>query len=485
MLLLGIDLGTQGVRAVVVDPAGALVCEAACDFPPAALAAVQPGWFEQDPAAWRRALETALAEAVARLGRAGHAADEIAALSVTSTSGTLCLVDEAGATVGPAMMYSDQRAVAEAREVQAAGREWSERVGPQFSASFALSRLRWLQVHDPARLARARWYLSPTDLVVGWLSGEWGVSDWTNMLKSGYDVVTLAWPDFIERDLGLPLERFPRVQAPGSAIGRVSAAAAQRTGLSTVTRVIAGATDGTASQFASGAARPGDWNSTLGTTLVLKGVTEALLRDPQGRLYCHRHPEGYWLPGGASSTGADCLAQRFAAERLDALNAAALGCCPTDVLIYPLMRVGERFPFVAPQATGFVLGECPDEATSFAAHLEGIAYVERLAYDTVLALGGEVGDALYVAGGGARSSAGLQVRADVLGRCLRVPEVPSGAMGAAILAARGTLYSSLAEATAQMVRYARTVEPRPTLRSAYTERYERFVAACRSRGYLE
>ena len=484
MYVMGIDLGTQGVRVIIADLQGVIVCEATSDFPATALAAVAPGWFEQDPHAWRRALESALSESLARLGRAGHAAEEIAALSVTSTSGTLCLVDDAGETLGPAIMYSDLRAAEEAQEVQAAGRAWADKVGTQFTGSFALSRLRWLQHHDPARLERARWFLSPTDLVIGWLSGEWGVSDWTNMLKSGYDVVDLCWPAFIEHDLGLPLARFPRVQAPGTVIGRVCVSAAQRTGLSTQTRVIAGATDGTASQFASGAARPGDWNSTLGTTLVLKGVTEALLRDPLGRLYCHRHPDGYWLPGGASSTGADCLAQRFGADKLEALNAAALACCPTDLLIYPLMRVGERFPFVAPQATGFTLGECSDEATSFAAHLEGIAYVERLAYDTVLALGGEVGDTLYVAGGGTKSAAGLQIRADVLGRRLCVPAVPSGAMGAAILAARGCAYGSMAEATAHMVHYARTIEPRRELEQPYRDRYLRFIDACRERGYL-
>ncbi len=484
MYVMGIDLGTQGVRAVVVDTEGQVVCEAANDFPAAALQAVAPGWFEQDPLEWRAALEATLRETIARLGHAGHPPEAIAALAVTSTSGTLVLVDDTGAPVGPAIMYSDLRAAEVAREVQAAGQAWADKLGTQITGSYALSRLHWLQRHNPARLARARWYLSPTDLVVGWLSEAWGVSDWTNMLKSGYDVVDLCWPAFIERDLGLPQDRFPRVQAPGSTIAQVSTAAAQCTGLSTRTRVIAGATDGTASQFASGAARPGDWNSTLGTTLVLKGVTEALLRDPLGRLYCHRHPEGYWLPGGASSTGADCLTQRFGADKLDALNAAALACCPTDLLVYPLMRVGERFPFVAPQATGFVLGDCADEATCYAAHLEGIAYVERLAYDTVLELGGEVGETLFVAGGGSRSAAGLQVRADVLGRRLRVPEVPSGAMGAAILAARGCAYGTLAEAVAHMVRYARTVEPRVAQRAAYAERYAGFLGLCREKGYL-
>jgi len=264
----------------------------------------------------------------------------------------------------------------------------------------------------------------------------------------------------------------------------VSDAVAAKTGLSSGTLVVAGCTDGNASQLASGAVSPGDWNSTLGTTLVLKGVSASLLRDPLGRIYCHRHPDGYWLPGGASSTGADCLSQRFAADRLDALNAEALNHSPTDLIVYPLVRRGERFPFLKPDATGFVLGEAPDEVALYAAHLEGLAYVERLAYDVLAELGGAVGETIYAVGGATQSRASLQIRADVLGKRLRVPEVPVGAMGAAILAARGCAFGSVTEAVRAMVRFRELVEPRPSFRGAYEERYARFLQACRERSYL-
>lgn len=230
---------------------------------------------------------------------------------------------------------------------------------------------------------------------------------------------------------------------------------------------------------------PGDWNSTLGTTLVLKGVSKSLLRDPLGRIYCHRHPDGYWLPGGASSTGADCLTQRFDEHRFPELNQAAARHTPTDLLIYPLMRQGERFPFQKPEATGFILGDTDEEAVYFAAHLEGLAYVERLAYEVVQDLGAPVGDTIHVAGGGTHSATGLQIRADVLGKQLRVPEVPAGAMGAAILAARGAAFDQATEAAKKMVHYGQIVEPRPSLSPAYLERYRRFLQACRERGYIQ
>lgn len=484
MFVLGIDIGTQGAHALIADLDGRVVAEAHRTFARQQTASTQPGRFEQAPELWRTAMFDVVSETITHLIEGGHPAEAIAALSVTSTSGTLCLVDAQGEPVGPAIMYSDVRADAAAEEVQAAGTDWAEKLGTRFNASFALSKLRWIQQNEPGRLERARWCLSPADLLIGWLCGEWGHTDWTNALKWGYDVIDLRWPDFIAHKLGLPLDKFPQVCPPGSVIGHVSPKASSLTGLSPRTLVVAGSTDGTASQLASGAVAPGDWNSTLGTTLVLKGVSANLLRDPLGRIYCHRHPDGYWLPGGASSTGADCLAQRFPAERLPELNEAALRHSPTNLVLYPLVRRGERLPFSKPDAMGFTLGEANDEEIYFTAHLEGLAYVERLAYEVVQGLGATVGDTLYVAGGGTRSMAGLQIRSDVLGKVLRIPEVPAGAMGAAILAGRGCAYQRVMDAATRMVRYAELVEPRTSYRVAYEERYQRFVAACRERGYL-
>ena len=479
-LILGVDVGTQGARAVTCDLAGVVHSEATVDF---GVTATDTGGFEQDPRVWRRTALGVIHSAVASLAEQGIAADRIAALSVTSTSGTLCLVDAQGQPVRPAIMYSDTRSSEIAHQVQEAGAQTAAKLGIRYSASYALSKLRWVQRHDPKSIEKARWFLSPTDLVIGWLSGQWGRTDWTNALKWGYDVVDLCWPEFIWTKLDMP-HKFPRVEAPGTVIGQLSAEAAKATGLSQKTLVVAGSTDGTASQLASGAFSPGDWNSTLGTTLVLKGVSETLLRDPQGRIYSHRHPDGYWLPGGASSTGADCLAKRFQADQLAALNAGALSASPTELVVYPLTRRGERFPFARPDATGFIIGETQDQVAYYAAHLEGLAYVERLAFEVLDDLGAKVGDILHVAGGATRSLASLQIRADVLGKQLQVPDVPLGAMGAAILAAKACGFERVADAAKAMVHYRQTVEPRSPFRQAYEAPYDRFLQACRDRGYL-
>jgi xylulokinase len=321
-------------------------------------------------------------------------------------------------------------------------------------------------------------------------------------LKTGYDLspcqeggFTDRWPEFIGTTLNLPVEKLPRVVAPGEVIGAVTTEAAQATGLRQGTLVVAGMTDGCAGQIAAGAVAPGDWNSTLGTTLVIKGVTQRLLRDPQGRIYSHRHPDGYWLPGGASNVGGEILAARFPEADLAALDARAAELIPTNLITYPLARRGERFPFVNPAAEGFMLPFQPvpdwqEGAVASAAErlytacLEGVAYVERLAYETLEALGGHVGPVIRAAGGAARSDVWLNIRANVLNRELLRPAETGAAMGAAILAASRTYYDGVIPAARAMVQIDLGVQPRPGLVERYEERYQHFRAACEQRGYI-
>jgi xylulokinase len=431
--------------------------------------------------------------------------ETIHALSVTSTSGTLCLLDVEGEPLIPALMYNDARASDEAAEVQTAGADLSARLGYRFKSSFALPKFLWLARHRPDVVGRARYLAHAADFLIGRLSGVYGVTDYSNALKTGYDLspqeggtVADCWPDFIADKLNLPVDKLPRVVAPGEVIGTVTAQAAEATGLRPRTLVVAGMTDGCAAQLAAGAVAPGDWNSTLGTTLVIKGVTQRLILDAKGRIYSHRHPDGYWLPGGASNVGGEILAAHFPEANLIALDRQAADVSPTDLIAYPLTRRGERFPFVHPEAESFILpflptpGERPkevvaraDQATLYAAYLEGVAYVERLAYETLESLGATVGDVIRVAGGGARSDVWMDIRADVLNRELLRPVETGTAMGAAILAASRTWYAGVIPAARAIVQIERSVQPRPALVKRYNERYQRFRAACAERGYIE
>jgi len=482
-IFCGIDVGTQGARCVFARDDGRVAARAESPF--AALTMdLAPGLSEQQPAAWMSAIRRATGEASDRLRPNLAPSDRLAAVGVTSTSGTLCVLDARHEPVVPAIMYNDPRSADQAAEVQRAGASVAGTLGYRFGPSFGLPKILWLRQVRPDIFDGAALFLSPTDYVVGWLTGSWGRSDETNMLKFGYDLLNGRWPAYIEKDLGIPLGRLPAVQKPGELAGRVIRQAAEETGLPAGLPVVAGMTDGCASQISSGAVAPGQYCSTIGTTLVIKGVSRKLLLDPEGRFYCHRHPQGFWLPGGASNTGARCLAEEFTPAETEERSARALDVSPTGLVSYPLVGRGERFPFRCADAEGFLLGEPASRDELFAAHMEGIACLERLAYETLEELGAQVGDAVFSAGGGARSDAWLQIRADTLGKTVLRPESTGGAMGAAILAASMERFPDLGQAARAMVRLDREVTPRARSRPAYDAKYRRFEAECRARGYL-
>jgi xylulokinase len=425
-----------------------------------------------------------LLDATSQLKATGYRPEDLVAVAVDSTSGTVLPVDASGQPLHAALMYNDSRSTPLVAEVHRAARALEEKLGYAFKDSFALPKILWLCRQDPTLLERTTTFIHAADYITGRLTGDFRVTDHSNALKTGFDLVDYRWPELIERDLGIPLEKFPRVVAPGEPIGHVSARAAPETGLSTQTQVVAGMTDGSAAQVASGATATGAWNSVLGTTLVIKGITDQLIKDPLGRVYCHLHPQGTWMPGGASNTGAEWIVQDYPGRDPAQLDAAASKYLPTSLISYPLARRGERFPFVVPEAQRFMEGNPADDLERYASQLEGLAYLERLAFDTLEQLGAEVGDTLFVTGGGSRSAIWSQVRATVLARQLKRPVISETAMGAALLAASHTLYQDLVEASREMVKIKDTVDPQAAWQQSYEDGYRRFVEACKARGYL-
>lgn len=484
MLVIGIDVGTQGARVVACDPQGVVHAQADEPFIVQTVPQLPPRWAEQEPQMWWSAVTKCLGRVMADLRQSGPQPEAIAALAVTSTSGTILPVAASGEPLRPAIMYNDSRAQAEAEEVQTAGADLAAALGYRFNASFALAKILWLRRYEPQLFESAHRFIHPADFMVGRLTGEYGVTNFSDALKTGFDVLHNRWPEFIESELGITLQKLPAVVRPGTPVAQTSAACAEATGLPVGLPVLAGMTDGCTSQISTGAVAPGDWNSTLGTTLVIKGVTEQLLLDPQGRIYSHRHPDGYWLPGGASNTGGEAIALRFPQAQWAEFNALAAELAPTEVIMYPLTRLGERFPFARPGAEGFVIGQPDSDAANYVAHLEGVGYVERLAYEVLADIGASGSDTIYSAGGATRSRAWSQIRADILGRKLVRPAVTGGAMGAAIVAAAGSWYEGVIPAARAMVRLVEHIEPRPAQQAAYEARYQRFKEACAVRGYI-
>jgi xylulokinase len=479
-VVIGIDLGTQGVRILAVDQAGQVL--AAVHRPlPFAAQDLPPGWFEQAPEDWWLVVRAGLHELLVRLAGSAH----IAGICVDSTSGTILPIDAAGNPLHPALMYNDRRSEGQVAAVQAAGSAYQKKLGYVFGSSYALPKILWFQQERPDLFKQARRFVHAADWIAGCLTGDFSMSDTSNALKTGYDLIDLCWPAFIEQDLHIPLDCLPNVVLPGALVGQVNPAASAITGLAPGIPVFAGATDGTAAQIASGAARPGEWNSTLGTTLVLKGIGRELAVDPHGRVYFHRHPEGWWMPGGASNTGSEWMLQEHPGEDLAELDRQAQAVLPTGLVRYPLSKRGERFPFVSSEAVGFLLGEPAGPIEHYAAGLEGVALVERLAYETLAGLGLEVGQSVFITGGGSHSLVWSRVRAAVLGKTLVQPAVTDTAFGAAIIAASGCWFGSISQAARSMVRIARTIQPDPAWQIVYADRYAAFVEELLRRGYLE
>ncbi|GAB2818813.1 FGGY-family carbohydrate kinase [Streptomyces daliensis] len=508
-VVAGIDIATAAVRVLCADARGRVLAEGRAALPrPERSGQAGQGRSEQDARAWWPATARALREATSALPGGGR---EVVAVAVSATSGTLVLAGPDGRPLGPALMYDDRRAAPlNARAQEAGSRRW-ERLGLAVGPTAALGRVGWyaalagsaadgVAARDRALFAgaaaapyRALRVLHTPDVIGAALTGGPVPTDWSHALKTGYDPLAREWPDEVLAALGIPVEWLPEVRPPGTEAGTVCASAAAETGLPEGCAVRLGMTDGCAGQLATGAVRPGQFVGVLGTTYVLKGVTRELLTDPSGALYSHRHPDGWWLPGGASSTGGEALAD-IPARRMPGLDAAAAGRGPASCVRYPLRREGERFPFVSGEARGFTLGTPADEADAHRAALEGVAFLERLAVERVRELGVPVEGPLHAAGGGSRSALWNRIRATALGLPLRVAERAETAFGAALLAATGTLHPSLTEAADTMTGGdgdgggngdgGGLVEPVAAEREALEESYGRFVKELADRGWL-
>jgi sugar (pentulose or hexulose) kinase len=471
---LGLDIGTQSVRAMVVSDTGETLAIGSHK-----LTSFRDGLrHEQDPEEWWRAISTACRAALAALP-AGFAVHGVA---VDGTSGTILLVDDSVRPLTPGLMYDDTRAVEETKRVNEAGAAvWATLGYNRMQASWGLPKLLWLLARYRGLAAGTR-LAHQTDFINSRLVGAEVATDTSNALKTGVDLINERWPREVFAALGVPEQILPTVVRAGTSLGVVSTEAAAQTGIRQGTPVIAGMTDGCAAQMAAGALSVGSWNSVLGTTLVLKGVTPDLIKDPAGIVYSHRSPDGNWLPGGASSVGAGAISKYFRERNLDVLGTQAAEREPAGVVTYPLHGRGERFPFIAPDAEGFTLGRPADEIDQYAALLQGVAFIERLCFDYLDMLGAPVCGPCLLTGGGAKSRYWCQLRADVLGSAVTLPENAEAALGMAILAA--TAGRKVADVAGSMVRVREVIDPRPDRAGRFRAPYLRLVDELARRGWL-
>lgn len=415
-LFVGVDVGTSGVRAVAVDETGALRAQARVALPAPERDGAR---ITQDPALWWAAVSRALDGLLDTIDR-----QAVVALAVDGTSGTLLLTDARGEPLSAGWMYNEASCEAEAARVAA--------IAPADSAargtSSPLARLLHLQAQHPDA-ARA---LHQADWIAGRLTDRYGQSDENNALKLGYDVLNRCWPAWFG-PLGVRPGLLPTVQPPGSVMGRIAPAIVQRFGLRPEVLVGAGTTDGVAAFLATGADRVGDAVTSLGSTLVIKQLSDRPVSAPAYGIYSHRLGD-LWLPGGASNSGGAALRRFFSTEQMTALTPQLRPDEPTGLRYYPLPGAGERFPVNDPALQAITEPRPVDDARFFQGLLEGVAAVEQQAFERLADLGGPRLTRVFSVGGGATNAAWTQIRQRVLGVPVCTSEHDEAAVGAARLA---------------------------------------------------
>jgi D-ribulokinase len=432
---IGIDLGTSGLRLLLVNEVGKVEANLSVSWPISGTT--------QNPQHWLAALRQLWQQLPPC---------SIAAVSVCSTSGTVLALDAQGQPVTEAWLYSDTRGA-----------------GHGIPSSWGLARWCWWLREHPE--AAAKTFLAhPTDYLLTALGAPQRVTDHTCALKSGYDPKSSCWNRALA--LGIPEWQLPQVVRPGSVIGFLSPTWSRGE-----VKLVAGCTDGVAGQIASGALNPGQVCLALGSTLIFKGVSTVPIENVEGTVYSHLHPDGQlWLPGAASNCGGAILSHFFERERWDAFSAEAQALVPTGQIAYPLSAIGERFPIRNSDFAGSLPDTPRDSPAFWAGLLEGIAMVECLGIEKLEALGVPV-QTLLAVGGGTRSDLWLRIRASLLNRPLLLPNSPEPAFGAAILAAAGYWQISVAQAAAKLVSLEKVVHPEADWTVQYGEIYQQFKLA--------
>ncbi|MBZ9997203.1 FGGY-family carbohydrate kinase [Mesorhizobium sp. BH1-1-4] len=414
-LVVGIDIGTSGARAVAMRQ----------DFSIAGQSAVPLDRFGQnprDPSVWWQAVQAALAELLSGVDRAA-----IRAVAIDGTSGTLLPVDIDGRPLAEPLMYNDK--VDDAAILAAIGREAPEASAAHGATSGLAKALRFQ--HQPGIAA----VLHQADWIAGNLSGRFDVSDENNALKTGYDVEQRRWPDWIAAT-GMHMDLLPDVVEPGDVTGTLTAAAAELFGLPRDVVVVAGTTDGCASFLATGATASGDGVTALGSSLTIKILSNRPISAPRFGIYSHRLGDS-WLAGGASNSGGKVLARHFPLARIIELSATIDPTTETGLDYYPLGTAGERFPIADPALPPRLTPRPADDADYLKAMFEGMAAIEALGYGRLAELGAPALTSVRSLGGGAANPVWTAIRQRKLGVAFLPALSDEAAAGAARLALKG------------------------------------------------
>jgi xylulokinase len=472
-LLLGIDVGTGGSKAILIDAGGAVLARATTEYP---LHAPRPLWSEQDPEGWWRATAASVRRA---FETSGAAPSSVAAVGLTGQMHGLVLLDARDRVLRPAILWNDQRTSAQCGAIH--DHLGAERVlaiaGKPALTGFTAPKILWVREHERETYSRARGILLPKDFVRFRLTGERAsdVADASGTLL--FDVRARTWSDEMLDALDVPRAWLPAVSESPQVVARVTAEGAAATGLAPGTPVVAGAGDQAAEAVGCGVVEGGAVSVTIGTSGVVFAATGELRLDRSGRLhaYCHAVPGTWHVMGVMLSAGGslrwfrDVLGAAIASgAAYDDIAAAAATVPPgCEGLTFLPYLTGERTPHADPEARGAFVGLTLRHG---AAHLAR-AVMEGVTFGLLdaLTLTRELGIAarrVRVSGGGARSALWRGMMADVFGAEVATVNVAEGAaFGAAILAAVGAgLHASVPAAASAIIAEGEITRPGPDAR---------------------
>ena len=480
MAVLGIDIGTGGSRALLIDDDGRIIATADAEHQP--FTSPGPAWAEQDPADWWRACQLAVRRVVAD---SGVDAASIACIGLSGQMHGAVLLDEDGGVLRPSIIWCDQRTETECRWL-------NETIGPQrlldFTSNpaltnFTLTKLLWVRAHEPDTWSRVRHVLLPKDYVRFQLSGEYAidVADASGTLM--LDVARRCWSREMLDGAGIDPRVLPAVFESPAICARVSRDAAAVTGIPAGTPIVAGAGDQAAGAIGMGITRPGTVSVTIGTSGVVFAATDRPATDPAGRLhtFCHAIPNRWHVMGVTQAAGLSLQwfrNQLAAGVSYDQLTAEAAAVPPgADGLLWAPYLMGERTPHCDPNARAALVGLSASHGRGHIvrAILEGVAFSLRDTFSIFSELGVPVGS-VRLGGGGSRSALWRQIQADVFGHPVDTATADQGAAyGAAILAAVGSgRWPTVDAACDALVRGATKTMPRPEVVMLMNKRYDAY-----------
>jgi xylulokinase len=491
---LGIDVGTSGTRALILDEHGAVLASGTEEH--ANFSSPQPGWAEQDPRDWWRAAALAVRKA---LQTSGLTAESIAAVGFSGQMHGAVLLDENDEVIRPALIWCDQRTEAQSKELERTiglDRLIQLTCNPPLT-NFTLTKLLWVREHEPKNWQRVGKIMLPKDYVRLRLTGESAidVADASGTLL--LDVAHRAWSSEVLSKTGIDARLLPKLSESQEICGKLSEAGANVTGLRAGTPVVAGAGDQAAGAVGMGITRAGVVSATIGTSGVVFAATDRPSLDPKGRLhtFCHAIPGRWHVMGVTQSAGLSLrwFRDRFGAgsddgrdpyERMSAEAASAPA--GSEGAFWAPYLMGERTPHLDPFARAAFVGLSASHTRAhlIRAVLEGVAYSLK---DTF-----SIFDEIHVpvkhirlGGGGARSPLWQQIQADVYAHEVEILKAEEGAAyGAAILAGVGAgCWKSVDEASDAAVSVAKRItqnrETSATMQCGY-QTYRRIYPALRS-----